>query len=161
MRSLTGLRGRGDWFLDGLSDFVRRDSARARLMVHRIRTGQKADPGPRAWEAVYPEAALMAALGDREAAIDWLEAGLGDLGGQGPTLYAMPPAPGALVRAMVLRAELARQAGDAPNARRWATVVAILWSDADPFLQPAVARMRAIAGQTTVPKPSQQPTPMP
>jgi hypothetical protein len=42
---------------------------------------------------------------------------------------------GALIRAMMLRADLATAARDAPTARRWGAAAATLWSNADPELQ--------------------------
>jgi hypothetical protein len=51
-----------------------------------------------------------------------------------------------LVRGMVLRAELAAEAGDSATAKRWANDVVLLWSGADQELQPTVKRMRELAG---------------
>jgi hypothetical protein len=34
--------------------------------------------------------------------------------------------------------------GDSANARKWARPVALLWSNADPFLEPLVQRMRRL-----------------
>src|SRR5439155_1746136 len=57
-----------------------------------------------------------------------------------------PARAGSLVRAMALRADLAERVGDHAVAARWAAAVAAFWSDADPFLQPLVRRMRRRAG---------------
>jgi hypothetical protein len=47
---------------------------------------------------------------------------------------------------MALRADLASATGDAPTARRWAGIVAVLWSGADEDLQPVVRRMKRYIG---------------
>jgi hypothetical protein len=46
---------------------------------------------------------------------------------------------------MALRAELAANRTDRVTAVRWARAVAVLWSDADSFLQPVARRMAAMA----------------
>jgi hypothetical protein len=53
---------------------------------------------------------------------------------------------GTLVRALALRADLAARVGDRAASRVWARAVAVLWSGADPFLQPLVRRMARLAG---------------
>ncbi len=93
----------------------------------------------------YGTAWLMAALGHPDSAVAWLD----------PILAALPRTPaqlflevyqaGPLVRAMVLRAELANQLGDRATARLWATAVVILWSGADGFQQPMVTRMEELS----------------
>jgi len=56
----------------------------------------------------------------------------------------------ALVRAMVLRADLARLAGDSVTARRWAAPVVELWEKTDdPELLATWERMRILAGRRT------------
>jgi GH15 family glucan-1,4-alpha-glucosidase len=47
-----------------------------------------------------------------------------------------------LIRATMLRADLARAAGDHASARLWAAAAVEMWSDADQALQDAVKRMR-------------------
>jgi hypothetical protein len=50
-------------------------------------------------------------------------------------------------RMMLQRADLAAALGNVDEARTWYTKVLDLWSDADPELQPTVARIRgALAG---------------
>lgn len=95
--------------------------------------------------AVLPEALLQLAIGDTAAAVRQLEGALGAIPAHRAELYEDVPFPAALIRAMMLRAELALVAGDTTVARRWAAPVATLWGDADPPFQPRVARMRALA----------------
>jgi DNA-binding SARP family transcriptional activator len=111
------------------------------------------------FDALYPEAALHAAMGDRHAAIRWLDPSLEDLAGAAPRVFADPARVGGLVRAMALRARLAHQAGDRRSAERWARIVVELWSDSDAFLQPPVAEMRQILDGVlrTTPHPDQDP----
>ena len=48
---------------------------------------------------------------------------------------------------MVLRADLALARHDTAAARRWATGVLELWSNADASLKPMLTRMQAMAGR--------------
>lgn len=97
------------------------------------------------FDALYPEAWLLRSLGDAAGAIAWLDPTLATLSASTPEKFADLANAGALVQAMALRAELADQVGDARTAARWARVVTILWSDADPFLQPVVRRMEQLS----------------
>lgn len=85
-------------------------------------------------DAVYPEAALLAAIGDTVAAAAWLDRTLGALPEMSVNLISPPERAAALVRATALRARLAIAMGDEAEGRRWRTAVLELWSDADHFL---------------------------
>ena len=98
-------------------------------------------------DALYPEAWLLAAVGDPTAAISWLEPTLQSLSATDPQMFADAARAGPLVRAMAFRAELADRAGDWASARQWATAVSVLWANADDFLQPGVRRMEELARQ--------------
>ena len=122
------------------------DSATIRQRLVPIREARRvAAPEELKLESLYPEAWLLASIGDQQTALDWLA----------PTLDAQPRsstenlrsvvAAGALVRAMILRAELARQLGRTAEAARWARAVTALWSDADDELQPLVKEMKRLA----------------
>jgi hypothetical protein len=52
---------------------------------------------------------------------------------------------GSTVRGMALAAEIAAGLGDRETAHRWSSAIVALWRNADPELQPQVARLRAIA----------------
>jgi hypothetical protein len=91
-------------------------------------------------DAVYPEAALLAEMRDAAGAIAWLDPTLNAVAGILPQALDDPVTVGSLVRAMALRAELARRLGDRANAERWGRAVAVLWAEADPFLQTAAVR---------------------
>lgn len=85
-------------------------------------------------DAVYPEAALLAAVGDTGAAAAWLDRTLEALPEMSVNLISPPERAAALVRAAALRARLALAMRDEAEGRRWRTAVLELWSDADPFL---------------------------
>jgi hypothetical protein len=102
-------------------------------------------PGTVPIDATFHEAWLLLAAGDTAAAVRRLDGSLGALSALGPWVTVHVSEAAALVRAMALRADLAALAGDAATARQWATPVTTLWADADPELQPLVARMRALA----------------
>jgi len=93
-------------------------------------------------EGVYAEARLLRFVGDAPAAVAWLDPWLATLAGTAPGTLSSPANAGTLVRAMALRADLAYQTGDTETARKWASVVAILWQNADDFVQPTVRSMR-------------------
>ena len=87
----------------------------------------------------------MAASGDVPSAIGWLDQLLESLYEKAPRVPDEPIEAASLLRAMALRAELGASAGDDREARKWAAAVALLWSDADAWLQPLVGRMRTLS----------------
>lgn len=91
-------------------------------------------------DAVYPEAALLAEMGDPAGAVAWLDPTLNVVAAILPQALDDPVTVGSLVRAMALRAELARDLSDRPTVERWGKAVAALWAEADPFLQTAAMR---------------------
>jgi hypothetical protein len=110
--------------------------------LRRVRAGMR--PGDVAFDASYHEARLLLALRDTAAATRLLELSLDALPTLRTDVLEELPQVATLVRGMALRAELAAQAGDSTQARRWARDVLVLWAAADPELQPTVHRMRAI-----------------
>jgi tetratricopeptide (TPR) repeat protein len=104
-------------------------------------------PGDVSPDAMYQEAWLLAAIGDTAAAIRKLDLSLSALPTLGNLILDYVPQAAGLVRAMILRADLAESRGDVPTARKWSRAVSILWANADPLLQPVVRRMRSIAQQ--------------
>ena len=138
----------GDDLLDLQAAWADGDTLAVRRGLNTMREGRREIlPADLTLDALYPEAELLNALGDRRGAAAWLD----------PTLQALfqvaPHAPtsrisavraAALVRAMALRARLAEGLGDREGAARWAAAVRILWSDADSFLQPEVQQLRRL-----------------
>ncbi|HKP50269.1 MAG TPA: tetratricopeptide repeat protein, partial [Gemmatimonadales bacterium] len=102
--------------------------------------------GDVAFDATYHEARLLLAIGDTAQGTALLDASLRALPTLGTYLLDQLPQVATLVRGMALRAELAAQAGDQPTTKHWAHDVVVLWSDADPELQPTIATMRSLAG---------------
>jgi len=151
--SLQKLVGGGNYLVDAEAAFLRGDTATLRQGFADLRAARRlAPPGDLTFDALYPEAWLHAALGDDSAATAWLDPTLDALLSTSPEVLSDPANAGALVQGMALRSELADRMGDAGAAARWASVVAVLWADADGFLQPRVRAMRRLAvGVTRAP----------
>jgi len=146
-RSFPTLAGAGDFLLDAQATLGRGDSAGTRRILSALAVSRRdLPPASGTFDALYPEAALLVALGDDQAAAAWLDPRLAALAGTEPEAFADLASAGSLVRAMILRADAAGRLGDRATASRWAKVVVLLWSDADASLQPVVRRMRALAG---------------
>jgi hypothetical protein len=121
------------------------DSSSIRRNLQLLRAGRRsALPEDLKPEAAYPEASLLALIGDTRDAIDWLDPVLEAQSRTSPEVLSEPAGAGSLVMAMVLRAELADRVGDRAGAARWAKAVTTLWRNADPFLQPVVQRLATI-----------------
>jgi hypothetical protein len=145
------LAGHGNYLLDAEAAFARNDTLAVRRVLGDIKAARRSAPASDlTFDALYPEAWLLASLGDPQAAIAWLDPTLGELAAAAPQKFVDPANAGALVQAMALRADLAERIGNHRNASKRARVVCILWGDADPFLQPTVLRMRALSGQSPV-----------
>jgi DNA-binding SARP family transcriptional activator/tetratricopeptide (TPR) repeat protein len=122
--------GRARQLLDSVSDWRRRASIRASDVT---------------LDGLYPEAAVLFSLGEYRGALAWLTPTLDSLSLAAPQNFADVARAGALMRAMVLRAELADRVGQRADSRAWARAVALLWSRPDAFLKPTLARMQALA----------------
>jgi len=96
-------------------------------------------------ELTYVHAKAELFVGDTSEATRMLDLTLQALPTLQPMLLEQVPQVGALVRALALRAEIARAKGDGSTAVECAAAVRELFKDADPQLQPLVRRMRAIA----------------
>jgi hypothetical protein len=108
----------------------------------RVRTRRPGDLSP---DFTFQQAWLRAAFGDTVAAIAQLDRSLRALPGLSPPGLHEAGSAAAIVRAMILRADLAAATGDAETARKWAAAVAVLWSNADALLQTDLMRMRALS----------------
>jgi serine/threonine-protein kinase len=147
VRPLLGIADRGDRDVTTMQQALARgDRAAVRRKFDSLRMARASSrPGDVAIDYTYLEAWLRTQIGDTAAAVRQLDRSLDALPTLSSFLLDIPSQAGGLVRAMMLRAELANAAGDAPNASRWANAVATLWENADPELQPFVTRMRGIA----------------
>jgi hypothetical protein len=94
---------------------------------------------------LFTEAAALNLVGDFVGAAQWLDPTLTSLRLSSSNDLAQIARAGPLVRAIVLRADVANRAGDKDTARRWARAAAILWSDADSYLRPTVERMTVLS----------------
>ena len=146
-RTLPSLAGKGDALVDAELSLLGGDTSSVRHYLARIQT-ERAGMAPEdvTIDAVYTEARLLLLIESPKAAADWLDPALGSLRRVAPAILSDVILAGVLVRAMTFRAELAEQLGDRPSAARWARAVVVLWSGADPFLQPQVKRMTSLAG---------------
>lgn len=132
----TALAGAGNSVVDAQAAFAGGDSiAVRRIFRMKVARRRKFAPEDITLDALYPEAALLAEMGDTAAAIAWLDPTLAALGAAQPQLFDDPTRAAGLVQAMVLRAELARSVQDSLGATRWARAVGVLWGDADSFLR--------------------------
>jgi hypothetical protein len=144
LRGLTLLRGKGSPLLDAQAATAASDSGAARGYLGVLRQSRVAiPPHDLALDGLFAEARLLLALGDSAGAALWLDTPLNAIHLARPSSL-MDARPGALVRAVAFRADLASQLGDAAGARKWARAVVILWSDSDPFLKPIVRRMNQL-----------------
>jgi tetratricopeptide (TPR) repeat protein len=114
-------------------------------------------PGDVSPDVMFQEAWLLATIGDTTAAIRKLDQSLTSLPSWGNLILDQVPQTAGLVRAMMLRADLARSRRDFAAAQKWARAVTVLWANADAALQADVRRMRSIIQQSvssTNPNPS-------
>ena len=101
-----------------------------------------------AMDGPYRMAVVALTLGDTASAIAVLDRALGALPTIGEALFKQVPQVAGLMRAMMLRADLATRRHETATAARWGRAVTSLWSGADPGLRPVVDRMRLLAAQT-------------
>jgi hypothetical protein len=124
---------------------LRRQQEYAAGDVDAVRTAtHRRGPAIVSMDGNFLEAWLQAAIGDTARALAWLDVSLTRMGTLRPDLLDRRQASG-LVRAMVLRADLASAAGDRAAAQWWGNAVATLWQRADPELRPIADRMRRLA----------------
>jgi len=144
--ALSAKRASGDILWATEQALVRGDSAKALAELRKLIDSQSSDlPSDISLDFRFQESWLAAQLGDTARAEAFLDRGLDAIPTYGQFLLDNVPTPAALVRMMALRAELASKRGDPVTARKWASGVVALWSDADAELQPIVKRMRTIA----------------
>ena len=139
-----GPGGEPDYLLAAIAADTRGDSAAMRQSLAALRAlRRQVPPSSVSPDALLTEATLLSRHGHAAEAAAWLDNAMSALRTATPDFDPINAA--ALVRAMALRAELARELGDRDGARRWAGAVVELWADADPLLQPLVERMRILA----------------
>jgi tRNA A-37 threonylcarbamoyl transferase component Bud32/tetratricopeptide (TPR) repeat protein len=138
----------GDYLLDLERALQRGDRAEAGRQlgaINAIRANQR--PGDVAIDATLAEVRALLAFGDTTAATDRLTRILDALPTLNSDLLTEVSQAAALVRAMALRADLARTAGDSVSALRWARAVVSLWSGGDGDTPAVVSRLRGISSR--------------
>jgi serine/threonine protein kinase/tetratricopeptide (TPR) repeat protein len=133
-------------YLEMQAALARGDLASVRERSAALRAARPATipAGDKAAQGALHEALVVLEAGDTLAAVQHLDALLTALPSLRTDLLDEPAQAAGLVRVMALRAELAGSRGDRNTAGRWARAVATLWRQADPELQPIVARMTAL-----------------
>jgi hypothetical protein len=125
------------------------DTAFAAEYEARVRARPPMNPGAEAGvDAVILDASVRLAIGDSVGALRQLTQALDRIPIVGRGLLSSEWSTGATVRGMAMAADIAAGIGEDETARRWSAAITALWRDADPELQPRVARLRAIAGAT-------------
>jgi tRNA A-37 threonylcarbamoyl transferase component Bud32 len=143
--AVTSLANSGNYLLNAVTAFENGDTVEVRRILSNIRLARAARPaGDFKIDALLSEAGLVEAMGKPRDAIEWLDPTLRSLRMTSPLGLLDLTQPGSLVRAMIFRADLAERIGDRRTASAYAAAVVELWSEADAFLQPEVARMRRL-----------------
>jgi DNA-binding SARP family transcriptional activator len=96
-------------------------------------------------DILLPEARMIRNVYGASTAATWIDPHLKSLRWTTPRVLADLPRSASLVRSFVFRADVAAELGDWKSARDWAGPVAVLWNDADDFLQGDVSRMNSLA----------------
>jgi len=144
--TLAALANDGDPLVVLEWQLLERDSSAVRLGLTALKEARRhALPEHLAIDALTPEATLLASLGDARSVVQWLEPTLRSLPQVQPDLLSSPVRAGSLPWAILRLARAKAELGDRDAARRWASAVAILWSDADPFLRTAVEEATRLA----------------
>lgn len=133
-----------DYLVPALAADLAKDTLAVRRGLTALRAlRQQFPPRSVSYDALLPEAALLARYEGPASAIMWLDEALAFVRTSPPDFD--PTNAAALVRLMALRAELAGAVGDDATARRWAAAVVELWQDGDDAVQPLVRRMRVLS----------------
>jgi len=143
-RALGRLGPTGDLFTDAIVALDQGDRRRAIRLADSLdafRAGSA--PGEITMDAVYQDAWLRVALGDSTKAARSIDRALGGLSRAPQNLLRQSIIPAALVRVMILRADLADAAGDVTVAQRWRGAARNLWGRGDPEALQAVEGNRA------------------
>ncbi|HSE50947.1 MAG TPA: hypothetical protein VLB00_02100, partial [Gemmatimonadales bacterium] len=144
--TLSSLAGTGDYLIDAEVAHAAGDTVSALRLLRRAEASRVGLlSSDLTFEAILPEARLLASMGDLTGAIGRLNPTLSDLRHVSLQLVSNPVGAALLVRAMAFRADLAHAAGDTTTARQWGRTVHTLWSGSDPFLAPVVLRMQRLA----------------
>jgi Protein kinase domain len=125
---------------------ARGDRRAVRAMLDSLAVTRQVDvPGDVALDFVVQEARLEMAIGDTAGGVRRLDLVLRALPTLGPFAVREEAQAAAVGRALALRAELARAAGDTAQQRRFAQDALTVWRNADPPFGPMLQRLRSLA----------------
>ncbi|MDQ2766355.1 MAG: protein kinase [Gemmatimonadota bacterium] len=138
--------GGGDYLLDIQRAASKHDTATVHKLLNAVASMRALGrPGELSSYLTYQEAWLLLQVGDTAAATRQLDATLTALPTLNPYVLDHVQDAAFLVRAMVLRSDIAANAGDQRTAQRWGMAVSELWSGAEAPLASEAARMKVRA----------------
>jgi tetratricopeptide (TPR) repeat protein/predicted Ser/Thr protein kinase len=139
--NLLKLKPSSDPVVRAFQAYARGDRRAAKRYIDSL-TALHADraPGEVSMDATYNEAWLTAALGDTARAARLLDNALGGISKAPQSMMGSPLLIASLVRAMLLRAELAQSMGQLKVAAKWSTSSDELWGKGDSSIVARVAR---------------------
>jgi hypothetical protein len=144
--SVRALARSGDFLAVAENAWLDHDTATIRRRLGELHDARRVvAPEELKFEALYPEAWLLASLGEPARALEWISPTLDAQSHSSTENLRSAVAAGALVHAMVLRAELANRLGRKAEAAQWARAVLALWGDADEELRPITKAMKRLA----------------
>ena len=133
-----------DPFVNAARALVARNRSRARAYSDSIDAiHAEFAPGEITMDAVLRHGWLLTAVGDTAEAVRLLDNSLRGLSKMQANTLREPIA-GSLVRAIILRAEIARKQNDRPAAEEWSRAAVALWGRGDP--EPRARVMKLVAG---------------
>jgi eukaryotic-like serine/threonine-protein kinase len=137
--TLPQLVGRGNRMLDAQLAFVNGNGDSARAILSSMASRRESlRPADRTLDITYPGACLVLSADGVAAAMMWIDPVLNGAQFFPPEHLSQPANAGGFMRALLLRAELARRSGDPAEAARWDRPVDILWANADPGLKASI-----------------------
>jgi tRNA A-37 threonylcarbamoyl transferase component Bud32 len=142
---MTTLGRSSDPFVNAARSLAAKNVARARVYADSINAlhGDFA-PGEITMDAVLRQGWLLAAIGDTAGSVRLLDNSLRGLSKM-PANPMREAIAGSLVRAIILRAEIAWKQNDRPAAEEWSRAAVALWGRGDP--EPRARVTRLLSGQ--------------
>jgi hypothetical protein len=144
--SIDMLADSGDYVVDLQADLLEGHNERVKSVLQRI-AGERENSNPESFmfDGLLPLAHIAAGVGDTVLAMTWLDRTLVALPYVDTQMLANPIRAAAMVRSVMLRADLAAGIGDRAGAAKWARAAAILWAGADDFLLSTVTARQYVA----------------
>jgi hypothetical protein len=131
-RALPALGLLGDYLLTAQVAHLSGDTARTRRLLREAQQSRRLfRPSDISLESLVPEALMLQSLGDLRGAVTLLDPKLESLHEASLRPLLQPVGAAVLLRAMVLRSDLALALADSAGAARWAEPVIRLWSGRD------------------------------